>query len=426
MRSNVYCIILGGGRGDRLYPLTKTRCKPAVPLAGKYRLIDIPISNCLNSKLSKIYILTQFNTRSLHRHIETTYRFDTFGNSTIEIFSAEQTDSQGEQWYMGTADAVRKNLKYINTSPDDIVLILSGDQLYRMNLLNLIEKHHDSRADVTIATKAIPEHKVSSFGIVEIDHSLKIKSFVEKPKYSELVKHCTLPAHIRSTLRDKSNTNYYLASMGIYAFTSKVLMEVLLGDEEDFGKDILPSMLNRYNVGGYVFDGFWEDIGTIGSFFETNLMLTDVVPEFDFFDAENPIYTRARYLPACKVNSSRIEKTLLSDGCIITDAILSRCVIGLRSVIRKGTYLENVLMFGADYFDCPLAKNKVINSSIPLGIGENSIIKNTIIDKNARIGNNVYLTPYGKPDGYEHNGTYVKDGILCITRNAEIPNNTVI
>jgi glucose-1-phosphate adenylyltransferase len=295
-----------------------------------------------------------------------------------------------------------------------------------MNLLNLIEKHHDSRADITIATKAIPEHKVSSFGIIEIDHSLNVKSFIEKPKYPELVKHCLLPAHIRSTLRDKSNTNYYLASMGIYAFTSKILKEVLLGDEEDFGKDILPNMLNRYNVGGYVFDGFWEDIGTIRSFFETNLMLTDVVPEFDFFDAENPIYTRARYLPACKVNSCRIEKTLLSDGCIITDAILNRCVIGLRSVIRKGTYLENVLMFGADYFDYPMATSQGADSPISLGIGENSIIKNTIIDKNARIGSNVCLTPYGKPDGYEHNGMYVKDGILCITRNAEIPNNTVI
>ncbi|MDR2779436.1 MAG: glucose-1-phosphate adenylyltransferase [Puniceicoccales bacterium] len=426
MRSNVYCVILGGGRGDRLYPLTKTRCKPAVPLAGKYRLIDIPISNCLNSGLSKIYILTQFNIRSLHRHIETTYRFDTFGNSTIEIFSAEQTNSQGEQWYMGTADAVRKNLKYINPRPDDIILILSGDQLYRMNLLNLIEKHYDSQADVTIAAKAISERKISSFGIIEIDHSLKIKNFVEKPKYPELVKHCILPTHIRNTLKDKTNTNYYLASMGIYAFTSKALMEVLLGNEGDFGKDILPGMLNRYRMCGYIFDGFWEDIGTIGSFFETNLMLTDMVPEFDFFDAENPIYTRARYLPACKVNSCQIEKTLLSDGCIITDATLNRCVIGLRSVIRKGTYLENVLMFGADYFDYPTVATQTADSPIPLGIGENSIIKNTIIDKNVRIGNNVYLAPFDKPEGYEHNGMYVKDGVLCITRNTEIPNNTVI
>jgi glucose-1-phosphate adenylyltransferase len=326
----------------------------------------------------------------------------------------------------GDRDAVRKILKYIKTNPDDIILILSGNQLYRMNLLNLIEKHHDSRADVTIATKAIPEHKIFSFGILEIDHLLKIKSFVEKPERSQLVKHCTLPAHIRSTLMDKSNTNYYLASMGIYAFTSKILMEVLLGDGEDFGKDILPGMLNRYNVGGYVFDGFWEDIGTVGSFFETNGMLTDMVPEFDFFDAENPIYTRARYLPACKVNSCRIEKTLLSDGCIITDAILNRCVIGLRSVIRKGAYLENVLMFGADYFDCPGATGRIAKSPIPLCIGKNSIIKNTIIDKNARIGNNVYMTPHGKPDGYEHNGIFIKDGILCVTRNAEIPNNTVI
>ncbi|MDR3144384.1 MAG: glucose-1-phosphate adenylyltransferase [Puniceicoccales bacterium] len=426
MRGDVYCVILGGGRGNRLYPLTKTRCKPAVPLAGKYRLVDIPISNCLNSGLSKIYILTQFNTRSLHRHIETTYRFDTFGNGTIEIFSAEQTNTAGEQWYAGTADAVRKNLKYFNPRPNDTILILSGDQLYRMNLTDLIDQHRNSGADLTIAAKAIPEHKISSFGIMEIDENLRIRNFIEKPQHADLAAACIIPKRFRSTLSDRSSANYYLASMGIYAFSAKALMEVLSGEGADFGKDILPSMLNGYNMCGYIFDGFWEDIGTIRSFFDTNLMLTDVVPEFDFFDAENPIYTRARYLPACKVNSSQVERTLLSDGCIITNATLSRCVIGLRSVIRDGTYLENVLMFGADYFDCVSAENQQTAPKIPLGIGKHTIIKNTIIDKNVRIGNNVYLTPYGKPDGYENNGLHVKDGILCIARNVEISDNTII
>jgi glucose-1-phosphate adenylyltransferase len=394
-------------------------------LAGKYRLVDIPISNCLNSGFSKIYILTQFNTRSLHRHIETTYRFDTFGNGAIEIFSAEQTDNVGEQWYVGTADAVRKNLKYLQPRTDDTILILSGDQLYRMDLLDLVKKHRDSRADLTIATKAIPEHKVSSFGIMAVDGQLKINEFIEKPQCLDFVRHCSLAPHIRETLRDTGPTPYYLASMGIYAFTSKILTEVLSGTGSDFGKDILPAMLGKYDMRSYVFDGFWEDIGTVRSFFETNLMLTDVVPEFDFFDAENPIYTCARYLPACKVNSCQIEKTLLSDGCIITNANLNRCVIGLRSVIRKGTYMENVLMFGADHFDGPIPQ-RIENPKIPLGVGENSIIKNTILDKDVRIGNNVHLTPYGKPEGYEYNGIYIKDGILCVTRNTEIPDNTFI
>jgi glucose-1-phosphate adenylyltransferase len=295
-----------------------------------------------------------------------------------------------------------------------------------MDLAKLIDEHKHNRADLTIAAKAIPEHKISSFGIMKTDDTLRVREFIEKPKSPELVSNCALPEHIRKTLRDRSNTKYYLASMGIYAFSAGALAEALSGNGSDFGKNILPDMLGKYHMNGYVFDGFWEDIGTVRSFFETNLMLTDVVPEFDFFDAENPIYTRARYLPACKVNSCRMERTLLSDGCIITNAALNRCVIGLRSIIRHGTYLENVLMFGADYFDCPSLMEGMEVPEIPLGIGEGSVIKNAIIDKNARIGNNVYLTPDGKPDGYEHEGIHVKDGILCIARNTVIPDNTVI
>ena len=417
---------MGGGRGDRLYPLTKSRCKPAVPLAGKYRLVDIPISNCLNSNFTKIYILTQFNTRSLHKHIETTYRFDTFGKGSIEIFSAEQTNNTGEQWYVGTADAVRKNLNYVKAKPDDVILILSGDQLYRMNLVDFVEKHLQSKADLTIAAKAMPEQKISAFGIMAVDSELRVKEFVEKPKQPELVKHCILPENLRASLSDRSDTPYYLGSMGIYAFKASVLKEVLSGTGSDFGKNILPNMLGNYDVHAYIFDGFWEDIGTVKSFFDTNLMLTDVVPEFDFFDAENPIYTSARYLPACKVNSCHLEQTLLSDGCIITETTMRRCVIGLRSVIRKGSRLENVLMFGADYFDCPSFIEQLgVNGKIPLGIGENSVIQNAIIDKDARIGKNVQLSPFGKPDGYEAPGMFVKDGILCILRDAEIPDNTI-
>ena len=422
MMPNVYCIIMGGGRGDRLYPLIKNRCKPAVPLAGKYRLVDIPISNCINAAFNKIYILTQFQTRSLHRHIEQTYRFDSFSDGTIDIFPAEQTANEGEHWYVGNADAVRKNLQYIPTQDDDIVLVLSGDQLYRMDLSDLVNHHITQHADITISAKVIPEYKISSFGIMSIDDRFNIKQFIEKPQNPAQAAGYELPESLKNTLKNPSDCPSYLASMGIYVFTAHTLRKILSDNNgSDFGKDIIPSMLGNYKMIGYLFDGYWEDIGTIRSFFDTNLMLTDVVPEFDFFDAKNPIYTRARYLPACKVNSSQIENTLLSDGCIITGASLSRCVVGLRSVIRENTHLENVLMFGADCFDSHNADER----EIPMGIGKNTIIKNAIIDENVRIGNNVYLCPNGKPDGYEKDGLYVKDGILCITEKTIIPDNTI-
>lgn len=422
MTPNVYCIIMGGGRGDRLYPLVKNRCKPAVPLAGKYRLVDIPISNCINSSFNKIYILTQFQTRSLHRHIEQTYRFDSFSDGTIDIFPAEQTASLGDHWYVGNADAVRKNLQYIPMQDNDIVLILSGDQLYRMDLADLVHHHMDLKADITISAKIIPEYKISSFGIMSIDNQFDIQKFIEKPQKREQAAGYEIPDNLMKKMNRSSDHPEYLASMGIYVFTARVLKQILTDNiGSDFGKDIIPSMLGNYKMIGYVFDGFWEDIGTIRSFFDTNLMLTDVVPEFDFFDTQNPIYTRARYLPACKVNSSQIENTLLSDGCIITNAYLSRCVIGLRSVIRQNTHLENVLMFGADYFD----SHEPYKHDIAMGIGENTVIKDAIIDENVRIGNNVYLSPAGKPDGYEKDGLYVKDGILCVTEKATIPDNTI-
>lgn len=414
---------MGGGRGDRLYPLTKNRCKPAVPLAGKYKLVDIPISNCINSSFNKIYILTQFQTRSLHRHIEQTYRFDSFSDGIIDIFPAEQTASLGEHWYVGNADAVRKNLQYIPAQDDDVILVLSGDQLYRMDLADLVNQHIKLDTDLTISAKVIPEYKISHFGIMSIDEQLNIKSFIEKPREPSQAKDFTIPIAIQRLLKNKSLCPTYLASMGIYVFTAKILKKVLLENNgSDFGKDIIPAMLHNYKLSSYIFDVFWEDIGTIRSFFNTNLMLTDVVPEFDFFDANNPIYTRARYLPACKVNSSQIENTLLSDGCIITEAKINRCVIGLRSVIRKNAHLSNVLMFGADFFDSYDAQQE---NEVAMGVGENTIIKNAIIDENVRIGKNVYLTPDGKPDGYEKDGLYIKDGILCITANTIIPDNTI-
>lgn len=428
MSCNVHCVIMGGGRGDRLFPLTMHRCKPAMPLAGRYRLIDIPISNCLNSGFKKIYILTQFNTRSLHRHIEETYKFDIFGRSKIEILQAEQDLANDCQWYSGTADAVRKNLKHIRPQRGDIILILSGDQLYRMDLQNFVNAHKESGADVTVAAKAIPESKVSSFGIMSVDDQLKIKEFVEKPKKTESIQSCAVPSSIRSTLSDKNDGAYYLASMGIYAFSAGALCEILnegVKDINDFGKDVLPDMLRQdYRMCGYVFDDFWEDVGTVRSFFDTNLMLTDSVPKFDFFDAENPIYTCARCLPACKIDNCKIENTLLADGCVITGAALNRCVIGHRSVINHGSSLENVIMFGAGYFDRDNTE-AVAKDNVPLGVGRDCVIKNAIIDKNVRIGDGVQIDPSGKPDGYEDYGIYVRDGIACVTRDAKIENGTI-
>jgi glucose-1-phosphate adenylyltransferase len=305
---------------------------------------------------------------------------------------------------------------------EDIVLILSGDQLYRMDLSDLVQHHINLKADATISAKPIAEYKISSFGVLSMGEDFTIKKFVEKPQDRGQAEGLEVPPSLRKFLKNKDFANTYLASMGIYVFTAKVLKNVLTSDNgSDFGKNIIPNMLGKYRMCGYMFDGFWEDIGTVRSFFDTNLMLTDVIPEFDFFDDKNPIYTCARYLPACKVNSSKIENTLLSDGCIITEATLNRCVIGLRAVIKKGAYLENVLMFGADYFD----SHDTTQKEVELGVGENSVIRKAILDKNVRIGRNVYLSPDGKPDGYERDGIHVRDGILCVTSETVIKDNTI-
>jgi glucose-1-phosphate adenylyltransferase len=294
-----------------------------------------------------------------------------------------------------------------------------------MDLADLVQHHINLKADATISAKAIPEYKISTFGIMAIDDKFNIEKFVEKPKDRFQAVGYEIPCTLKNLLKnDHSSANMYLASMGIYVFTAKILAEILDRDNgSDFGKNIIPNMLGKYKMVGYVFDGFWEDIGTVRSFFNANLMLTDVVPEFDFFDAKNPIYTCARYLPACKVNSSKIENTLLSDGCIITEATLSRCVIGLRSVIRRNAHLENVLMFGADFFDSHDAAK--FRKEIQLGVGENSVIKHAILDKNVRVGKNVHLSPDGKPDGYERDGICIKNGILCVASETIIRDNTV-
>ncbi len=422
----VISIIMGGGRGTRLYPLTKSRCKPAVPLAGKYRLVDIPISNCLNSGLDRIYLLSQFNTASLHKHIQQTYKFDAFGGGFVDILAAEQTDSGGN-WYQGTADAVRKNMHHFERHGDDaLFLILSGDQLYQMDFRNLITRHIESGADVTIAAKPMPKSVVSDLGVMQVDDNLDILRFAEKPKDPALIDSLVVGDKIKETLPDKS-TDYCLASMGIYVFSAAVMEEAMSGSEMDFGKEIIPGLLGKRKLGAYIFNGYWEDIGTISSFFEANLALTDDVPPFNFYDQNKIVYTHSRFLPGAKIHNTKINRCNISDGCIIQDADLNRSVIGVRSIIRSGTRFDNVIMMGADFFETTEEKEDCRKDGTPkIGIGKNCDIRRAIIDKNARIGNNVRISPDGKPDGWEGNNINLRDGIIIVNKNAVIPNNTVI
>jgi glucose-1-phosphate adenylyltransferase len=413
---------MGGGRGTRLFPLTKDCCKPAVSLAGKYRLVDIPISNCINSGFKNIYILTQFNTRSLHRHINSTYKFDAFSDGKIEIFSAEQTSDGVGNWYEGTADAVRKNLRYFSNDPNDLAVILSGDQLYRMDIAKLVQQHSDTSADVTLAAKAIANGRISAFGVLRIKNDLSVAEFVEKPTDPKVIDLFTLQGELRRRLKDQTATPYSLASMGIYVFKMSILQEALNGQGSDFGKEIIPGLLGKVAMKAYIFEDYWEDIGTVRSFFETNLMLTNLIPDFDFFDASKPIYTQPKTLPAAKINSCNMREVLVADGAIISSSRLQRCVIGERAVVRDNTELENVLMIGASHFE-DISNNPRIP---PLGIGKNCVIRDCIIDQDARIGNNCILSPRDKPSTFDHSeDMYIRDSVLCIGKNAIIPDNTI-
>ncbi len=417
---------MGGGRGTRLYPLTKYRCKPAVPLAGKYRLVDIPISNCINSGCNQIYLLSQFNTASLHKHIQQSYKFDPFGGGFVDILAAEQTESGGN-WYQGTADAVRQNMNHFGKhDDDDYFLILSGDQLYQMDFRKLIEQHKKSGADVTIASKPMPREEASELGIMRVADDLRITEFVEKPKDPKVIDSLLISDKLKSQISDPSK-DYCLASMGIYVFSYKVMVEAMSGNEMDFGKEIIPGMLKNKKLFSYIFDGYWEDIGTVRAFFEANLALTDNNPPFDFYNQDAIIYSHSRYLPGSKVYSSQLDRVNVSDGCVIKNSKLTRCVIGLRSVIRESCELENVIMMGSDYYEDGTEKKLCLDENTPkLGLGKNCKIKNAIIDKNARIGDNVVLSPEGKPEGWEQGEIYVKNGILLVNKFAVVPSGTVI
>ena len=424
--NNAVAIVLGGGRGTRLFPLTSIRSKPAVPLAGKYRLIDIPISNCINSGLRKIYVLTQFMSASLHQHIRRTYNFDQFSNGFVEILAAQQTAGAGEDWFEGTADAVRKTLRYIEHRGIDYVVILSGDQLYRMDYREMIKTHQDCRADVTIAGIPVHRREAGALGVMRLDDGGNVVGFLEKPQTEEDINLVTMsPEWIQSRGIDARGRDC-VASMGIYVFNRQTLVDVLTKTTyTDFGKEVFPAAIRSRHVKMHLFDGYWEDIGTIRSFFEANLSLANEKPPFEFSVPNAPIYSRARYLPPTKVNSATIRQSLIADGCQIgKDAVIENCVIGLRCVIGEGTIIRNSVIMGADYFETDLPNYDSNAKNIPLGIGAGSLIDGAIVDKNCRIGANVrIINENGQPDNDEtdKSAVVIRDGIPCVVKSAVLP-----
>jgi len=412
--NEVLAVILGGGRGTRLYPLTKERSKPAVPIAGKYRLIDIPISNCINSSIYRVAVLTQFNSVSLHRHITRTYNFDVFHPGWVQIWAAEQT-LESADWYQGTADAVRKQLFEIRTTGAKYILILAGDHLYRMDYTAMAVEHWKNNADITVAVQPAPASEAPRLGILKQDASGRITQFAEKPQ---------TPAELEKLVSRDDPARPYLGSMGIYLFNTDVLFH-LLGQSgyEDFGRDIIPHAIQTHAVFGYEYNGYWEDIGTIRSFFETNLKLASSNPPFNFYDPVRPIYTHARFLPGTLVEQSNLNNVLLGEGGHIYQADIHDSIIGIRSQIRSGVKISNSILMGADYYD---DLNSLAEGDIPLGIGRNSEINGAIIDKNARFGEGVIIRPF--PMGTEMDGQdyVVRDGIVAIPKNTTLPAGTYI
>ena len=424
-QKRVLAVIMGGGRGTRLHPLTTERCKPAVPLAGKYRLVDIPISNCINSDINRIFLLTQFQTASLHRHVQTTYNFDPFGGGFVDILSAEQTE-KGSDWYQGTADAVRRNLIHFRAFPHDLVLILSGDQLYRMDFRKIIDQHLERGADVTIAAVPFPVSKVEGLGLMQVNDDLSIQRFVEKPKDPAVIQSLVISPAVERTLETPSEEKRCLANMGIYVFSRGVLAEALDNTMTDFGREVIPGLLGKKKLYAHAFEGYWEDIGTVRAFFEANLALAQPLPPFNFFEPSAPIYTQDRYLPASKLNKCAIDHVVIGDGSILTNSSLKHCILGIRSFIDEGTILEDCVVMGSDSYETSqqLAEN-LAKSKPRLGIGKGCRITGAIIDKNTRIGDGCVLSPAGKPDGtYIDGAVIIRDGVLVVPKNAVVPPGT--
>jgi glucose-1-phosphate adenylyltransferase len=424
MPHRVIAIILGGGQGTRLSPLTQSRSKPAVPIAGKYRLVDIPISNCLNSDIRMIFVLTQFNSASLNKHIKNTYHFDHFNTGFVDILAAEQTPFNNA-WFQGTADAVRQCLHHLETYEFDFVLILSGDQLYQMNFMGMLQNHIDKDADITIATIPVNASDATSFGIMKTDSESLITSFTEKPS-SEVLKGWA--SEVSEEMHREGRE--YLASMGIYIFNRKFLFEILGDNKEavDFGKEIIPQAIEKYNrVVSFQYEGYWTDIGNISSFFEANLSLTDDIPKFNLFDYHYSIYTRARMLPPSKISGTTLERTLIADGCIILASRLERAVVGIRTRIGKGTTIVNSYIMGSDTYQTLDEINDSIRRGIPpVGIGDRCYIHNAILDRNCRIGNDVRINGGAHLPDTVHELYVIKSGIVVVKKGATLPHGFTI
>ena len=415
---DVLGLILGGGRGSRLYPLTRERSKPAVPLAGKYRLVDIPMSNCLHAGIEKMAILTQFNTASLHRHIHRTYSRDMFSSGWVQILAAEQTYLSSDNWYQGTADAVRKQALEIQAAGTEYTMILSGDHLYRMDYEEFANFHVSSGADITIAVQPVSREVAPSLGILKLDNNKQIVEFQEKP---------TDPAVLDRMMTFPNSDKPYMASMGIYVFKTETLFELIEGEGNDFGKQIIPSAMEDRRLMGYVFDGFWADIGTIPSFYEVNLAMTNETAPFDFYDPERPIYTRARFLPGSEVHGGHLNNVLIGDGCRMQNSTIRNSVVGLRSIVENGATLNNVVMMGADFYETEVdLENNRVTGKPNIGIGPGSLIDTAIIDKSARIGSNVVIRHIPDRPDEDHPDWVSRDGIIVVPKGATIPDGTVI
>jgi glucose-1-phosphate adenylyltransferase len=424
MDKNVIAVILGGGAGSRLSPLTSTRSKPAVPIAGKYRLVDIPISNCLNSNIGRMYVLTQFNSASLNKHIKNTYHFSAFSSAFVDIIAAEQTPDN-PTWFQGTADAVRQSLRHIKQQDFSHVLILSGDQLYQMDFQEMIDNHVKRKADISIATIPVNAKEATEFGILKKGAGSIIEAFIEKPN-AELLSDWVSDTGEAMQTQGRN----YLASMGIYIFGRQVLFDLLqeeVKDATDFGKEIIPYSISKHNVVSFQYEGYWTDIGNIHSFFEANLALTQDVPEFNLFDNNKAIYTRARMLPPAKISGTTLEKTIVAEGCIINASRVENSVLGIRTRIGYGSTIVSCYIMGTDFYETLDEMNTSVSNGLPkLGIGERCYIKNSIIDKNCRIGNDVRINGGKHLANAEHQLYSIKEGIVVVKKGAVIPDGFVI
>lgn len=424
---DVLAVILGGGQGSRLFPLTQERSKPAVPLGGKYRLIDIPVSNCLNSDVTKIFVLTQFNSASLNHHISRTYRFSGFSDGFVEILAAEQTP-ENPYWYQGTADAVRQNLRHFTDPQLKYVLILSGDHLYRMDYRDFQARHKVTKADVTISVTPVSEEDASSFGLLKTDAEGRIIEFAEKPK-GEALQAMRVDTTAFGLSPEEAKEKPYLASMGIYVFERKILNKLLLENDKsvDFGREVIPAAISNFNVQAYLFSGYWEDIGTISAFYRANMDMIGVLPKFNFFDANAPLYTRPRFLPPTKMRGCRIRESIISEGCIINEATIEQSIIGIRCRIGGGTRIEHSLVMGSENYQTLEELDQERRVGMPwMGIGEGTVIRRAIVDMNARIGSNVRILNEKGLKNFDGQDFYIRDGIVIIPKNTLIPDGTII